>query len=320
MIPLGAIAGFLLALPLGLICSAPPSMASIVIGLPVAIVCLLLLWPWIRDGQLPRGLMGIGVAVLLIDLFTTEGIGMAGIAEMLWLLLALGQVTPEGEPQACASAPPRFTPRWVVFALLAAGLGLAFACYHTSYSRVLPCQRFEQPARHEYLASQLPSARELLERAVEADPYSREVRALLAQVNLEIWQASLDAVDYAAFEANDELARRLAPESAAIWRASAQRYQMAYAKTDKEGRSLQPRALDQALASARRAVELYPGSANDHAMLAEIYRQAGDEAAYRREARAAVDLDRRMVHEDKKLPQDLRRKLESAAEETHMTE
>jgi hypothetical protein len=58
---------------------------------------------------------------------------------------------------------------------------------------------------------------------------------------------------------------------------------------------------------------LYPGSGNDRAALAMDYQLSGDESSYRREAQAALELDRRMPHEDKKLPEALRRKLEAAA-------
>ena len=47
-----------------------------------------------------------------------------------------------------------------------------------------------------------------------------------------------------------------------------------------------------------------------------IYQLSGDEASYRREAQAALELDRRMPHEDKKLPEALRRQLESVAEQS----
>ena len=106
----------------------------------------------------------------------------------------------------------------------------------------------------------------------------------------------------------------MAPEAAPVWRASADRYRRAFAKTDALGRHVQPRAIEQAIEIARRAVELYPGSGGDHAALAMIYRLAGDEAAYRREAQAALELDRRMPHEDKKLPEALRRELQTVEE------
>ena len=80
------------------------------------------------------------------------------------------------------------------------------------------------------------AARALLERAVRADPYAREAHSQLAEVNLEIWRTTLNPADYSAFERNDAMARNLAPQSAAAWRMSAERYQRAFAQTDGQGR------------------------------------------------------------------------------------
>ena len=56
-----------------------------------------------------------------------------------------------------------------------------------------------------------------------------------------------------------------------------------------------------------------PIARSDHAALATLYELSGDAASYRGEAQVALELDRRMPHADKKLPEDLRRKLETAA-------
>ena len=101
------------------------------------------------------------------------------------------------------------------------------------------------------------------------------------------------------------------PRPAPIWRSSADRYRLAFAKTDASGQHPQPRAIAQAVEIARRTVALYPGSGNDRAALALDYQLSGDESSYRREAQAALELDRRMPHEDKKLPEALRQKLEA---------
>ncbi len=244
--------------------------------------------------------------MLLVDLLTTGGIGIPAVAQSLWLLLALGF---DGAwPREGAS-------RAVAIVLLVIGLGLTVACHQTSYARVLPCQGFLQLARREYLDGQRQSALETLQRAVAADPLSSDAHALLAEVYLDSWLENLDPADYEAFETHDELARRTAPQAAPIWRASADRYRRAFAKTDAQGRHVQPRAIEKAIEFAEKTADkLYPNSGSDHAALAAMYQISGDEAAYRREARAALELDRRMPHEDKKLPQPLRRQLEAAAE------
>ena len=296
----GLIGGFLLSIPLGEISSAPPSNFAVIIGLPVAAACMLLLVPWVRDGAFSPALAGVGVAVLLVDLLTTGGIGMPGIAQSLWLLLALG----------LGGAWPRTAPRIMAIVLLLVGLGLSIACHQTSYARVLACQSFQRLARREYFDGHRQSALNYMRQAVAADPYSSDAHAFLAEIYLDSWLARPDLADYEAFEAEDALARRMAAEAAPIWRASADRHRRAFAKTDAAGRCLQPRAIEQAVEIARQTVQLYPASGSDRAALAMICHLAGDEQSYRREAMAALELDRRMLHEDKKLPPSLRRELE----------
>ncbi len=302
----GTIGGFLLSIPLGLISSAPPNAMPVALGLPVAIVCLVLLLPWVRDGTFAPGLAGLSVTVLLVDLLTTGGIGIPGIAQSLWLLMALG----------LGAAWPRELPRVMAIALLAIGLGLLVACYQTSYARVVPCQSSLRLARREYLDSDRQAALQAAQRAVNADPLSSDAQAFLAEIYVDAWLADLDPADYQAFESHDALARRMAPEAAPIWRASAERYRRAFAITDSRGRHVAPQAIEHAVEAARRAVELYPASGSDHVALAILYQLFGDEAAYRREAQIALELDGGMPHADKKLPEAVRLKLKAATEGT----
>ena len=222
----GTIGGFLLSIPLGLISSAPPNAMPVAIGLPVAIVCQVLSLPWVRDGTFTPGLAGLGVTVLLVDLLTTGGIGIPGIAQSLWLLMALG----------LGGAWPRDLHRFAAIALLAISLGLLAACYQTSYARVVPCQSSLRLARREYLDDDRQAALQAAQRAVDADPLSSDAQAFLAEIYLDVWLADLDPADYQAFESHDALACRMAPEAAPIWRASAERYRRAFAITDSRGR------------------------------------------------------------------------------------
>ena len=70
-----------------------------------------------------------------------------------------------------------------------------------------------------------------------------------------------------------------------------------------------PSVLGKAVAAYRRAVSLYPNSANIGPRLAEALLAVGDMAAFRREARTALQLDRETPHLDKKLPDDVRNRL-----------
>lgn len=80
--------------------------------------------------------------------------------------------------------------------LPAIGLGLAGACYRTSYTRVLPCQGFQRSALRKYLDGDRQSALELLQKAVEADPRSSEAHAFPAELYLDSWLEKPDVADY----------------------------------------------------------------------------------------------------------------------------
>ncbi len=158
--------------------------------------------------MVPAWYAGLGVAVLLIDLLTTGGIGIPAVAQSLWLLLALG----------LDGAWPREAPLGVAIALLAIGLGLSVACHQTSYARVLPCEGLQRVARREYLDGERQAALEASRQAVEADPRSSDAQALLAEIELDSWLADLKPADYEAFETHDALARRMAPQAVPVWR------------------------------------------------------------------------------------------------------
>jgi Tfp pilus assembly protein PilF len=371
----GAVGGFLLAVPLGRMSAAPPGPAVTLLGLPVAVACLVLLRGWVRDGRLPVELPAIGVAVLLVDLLTTGGISLPAVAGTFWLLLALGvydcredqpsrpggarrpmlrigarrptlqtEPAPLDQPRTQLPSPrpsperrggpdalptpdtrhptpsslstlhsPLPTPHTLLpapaWAGLIAALALAVACYATAYAPVLRCQGFLRRAWRNVADGRLVAAREDLERAAEADPWSPQPHVELAAAALEEWWSRLDEPSYARFERHDASARRLSPQSAVLWLTSGDQYTRAFSRKDGAGRRLRPCAIDKAVESYRRAVELYPNDALGHARLALAYRAAGDETAAGRQAEIALDLDRRTPHADKKLPDAVRQSL-----------
>ncbi len=98
-----------------------------------------------------------------------------------------------------------------------------------------------------------------------------------------------------------------APRAAALWLAAGEQYLEAFAHDHR------PADRDQAMAAYHRAVELYPNNALYHAELALALRQTGDHAGFRREADAALRLDDRNPHEEKKLPSEVREQLSAGA-------
>ena len=170
---LGGLVGFLLSLPLGMLSAAPPGLMPVLLGLPLAAATVAVLLGWIREGRMPGWLPAVGVAVLLIDLLATGGIGFPGVAGTFWLLLALG----------LQHEPPRAHGDLAAWTMLAGAVALAVACYGTAYRPVVECQTQLQ------LAERVPAqAVEHWEAAAAADPLSAEPWRRLAAARFEAWR------------------------------------------------------------------------------------------------------------------------------------
>ena len=304
----GGACGFLLSVPVGLLSAAPPGVAAVLLGLPLAAATVMLLLGWIRDGWLPRVLPAVGVAVLLVDLLASGGIGLPSVAGTLWLLMALGL---QGD---CVAQPPSAVAhdshsrgrlchilRQLLFnawtALLVA-IALALACYGTAYNPVLGCQAHLRRAEREPAR-----AVEHLEAAAAADPWAAEPWRQLAAIEFESWWQQPDEDAFDRFERASEKVLELAPHCAPAWLAAGDWYFRAFSKTDQRGE------IEEAVEAYRHAVQLYPHCAVYRAKLAEACRAAGDQAAFRHEAEAALWLDDATPHIDKKLPADVRDRL-----------
>jgi hypothetical protein len=290
----GGVCGFLMAAPLGLLSAAPPGVASLLLGLPLAVATLALLWRWIEHGRLPRWLPALGVVTMLVDLLATGGIGFPGVAGSLWLLMALGL---QGER-------PRELRPAVAWVALAVAMGLAVVCYRSAYSPVLGCQAQLR------LAERKPAeAVEHLETAAAIDPWASEPWKQLAAVELERWWQQPNAVDFVSFVAAQVNALELAPNSASLCLTAGDWSMRAFSKTDERGKPLAPTSIGRALYAYDRAVQLYPNSAIYRAKLANAYQVVGDEASFRREAETALRLDDLTPYNDKKLPDKVRDRL-----------
>ncbi len=92
----GSAAGFGLAVLLNLIWGFEPRMGESILGVCITGVAVGILLPWIRVGRLPSPLYLIGIGVLLIALSAIGGITFGGVADSLWLLLALGLNASDG--------------------------------------------------------------------------------------------------------------------------------------------------------------------------------------------------------------------------------
>jgi O-antigen ligase len=296
----GGIVGFLLAVPMGMLSAAPLGAVPVLLGLPLAAAAVALMHGWIRDGVLPRWLPGVCVIALLINLLAAGGIGFPGIAGTFWLLLAL---TLDGRHR-------RTWPMVAAWAALVVCLALSVACYFTAYRPVMKCQMELQ------FAEQEPDrAIAHIEAAAAADPLSSEPWRQMAAIAIEAWCKRPQNVIFSRFLEAKDKALELSPNSAGLWLAAGDWMSRAYSKTDDHGNRLMPGAIQSAVESYRRAVQLYPNSALRRAKLAEASLAAGDRAAFRREAEIALRLDQITPHSDKKLPAPLRDRLGSLLED-----
>jgi hypothetical protein len=308
----GGGAGFLLSVPLGAISAAPPVTTAVplgplgqinvvtvvLLGLPLAAATVAALLGWIREGRMPGWLPAVGVAVLLIDLLTSGGIGMPGVAGTFWLLLCLGLQTAGGDSR-------RRRPGWTFWAGLAAAIALAAACYGTAYNPVLTCQA---DMRLSLRMGNTFNMIKQLKVAAAADRLSAEPWRAVAAAEFQLC-SQIPGRLFTAFEEADRNVLQLAPNSAPDWLASGDWYFEAASKTDGQGSKLVPDALGKAVAAYEKAVELYPNDALCRAKLAEAYRAAGQRPEFRREAEEALRLDRLTPHADRKLPAGLRSRL-----------
>jgi O-antigen ligase len=297
----GAVCGFLLAWPLGLISSAPPGLTAVLLGLPLAAGCVAVLAGWVVRGWLPAVLPAVGVLVLLVNLLAAGGIGFPGVAGSLWLLLALGLNAAEAE------RPPWTLPRVSVLTMLAVALAAAAACYATAYRPVLCCRGNIRSAQGEMADGKLSMAEMHLRAAAEADPWAAEPWQQLTSLALTRWQQEATPGAFRQFDQYlrryDEVVEQLTGNSSRAWMAAGELHRTAYAITGR------PSDIRKAIEAYSRAVELYPNSGLCRAKLALAHQSAGDVRAFRQEADRALRLDEQTPHADNRLPVELRRQL-----------
>ncbi|NUQ61957.1 MAG: O-antigen ligase family protein [Pirellulales bacterium] len=279
----GGAAGFPLSLPLGLMSSAPPGWIAFAMGLPLAVVFLTALWPWIHQGRLPPLLTGAAVLVLLLDLSAAGGIGFAGVAGSLWLLLALGLNLAEQR------GPRRFH-RSAAIAAVAMAMVVALACYLSAYGPVLASRTAIEAAHR-----QTHRAGELLHQAAAADPLAAEPQTQLAMRAFHEWQRSRTPRALLEFEQRLKTALRRDPHSNSAWANAGRLYSEAYAAAG------QADLLEKAVEAYRRSTQCYPTNARYRADLALALLKAGDQTAFREQAEEALRLDNLTPHTDKKL-------------------
>ena len=289
-VSVGALVGVLLSIPVGSMSAAPPVWFVSLAAIPVGIVVLTMLRPWVLNADESPLLWTFAAAVLLIHLLFAGGITFPGVAGSLCLLVALAL-----NASACGH---RNTSRRTGAAVLAGALVLLVGCHLTGYQPTLTARLLTDRA----LAAE-GDPRTMLQQAANADPWATEPRRFLADVIRQQWSAHPDPATMADFDraVQDTLDR--APRAAPTYRHFGLAYCECY--TLNRNRDL----LEKGIKLLKHATELYPNDCRKHADLAEAYLAAGDQPNYRHERDEALRLDQLTPHLDKKLPDEQRQRL-----------
>ncbi len=295
----GAIAGIVLAWPLGIIVGFPPELVPIggnlsipgiwLIGLPTALLCLWLLDSWVAAGKLPIALPVLSLFVLLVNLLAAGATSFPGVFLTVWLLATVAL--------ANANAPAwNWTPsRAGSLGLLAATALLAWLCMQTEFSPVLAAPNRIAAAEKLLASGRFDRASEQLLAAASEDPWSPEPQRLLAISALQQWLASKSRDDWQRFQQATAAYQRLAPRHHAVYTERGHWLLEAWRTTGNAA------LLDDAIEAYRQAVLWYPGRALERAQLAWALHLAGRADQARAAADEAKRLDDRTPHRELKL-------------------
>jgi hypothetical protein len=308
----GALAGLALAwiAPYatgGLIDIAPGLVLTIACG-AIGAGIVWLLWPWVEHGTLAAPMLAAAALALAVNLLAAGGIAFPAVAGAMWLLIALTlDVTEMSVEQSAIRTSGRMVRRINVGRIPLSIAGLAsltavVGCYWFGYRPVVLSLLESSAAR----AASGTEIEQLLESAADNDPYAAQPQLDLAQWNFERWNHDQQPQSFAQFEATVNKAIELRPSQSAVWLRVGLWYRQVAARTH------QAEHFDRAVDACRRAVELYPNHAREHAMLALACHAAGHGEDAQREAAEAWRFDALTPHADQRLHDDLRRELVSA--------
>lgn len=304
----GAAVGLVLALAIGPLVGFSFSEQRLAGALALGALVIAAAWRWIAHGALPPRLPALGAVVLLIHLLAAGGIAYPGVAGTLCILagLALNESDAASAPRA-ASANPSGMP-WLPALGLVATVVAAVACYLSAAQPVVAFHAAMAKAESdEARDSQQRIA--MLKRAAKADPMSAEPWVAIAELELATLAANpKDAQAHREFLLAAERSLLLRPHSAATWRRAGAWYRRLHELNGDLG------AAQNAAHCLRRAVELYPNSPALAAECALAALVAGETSDAKRCAEAALELDARTPHADKKLSSDQRAQMERMRE------
>ena len=251
-----------------------PDSSLLWIGMPVGALALVLQYPWIKRGSLDLKWIGIAGFALLMNLLASGGIGFSGVAQGVWILLAL-------IVNHLDASLPWELGRKRQLALSAVVLFVGALFWQSMYRPVTQFQPFILAAEyHQQQGSDLLAIRSLT-RAAQIDPQSVQPWRLLAN----LYQRTKDG---GAMERAIEQTLCRDPQSYALHQQMAELWL-------REGRP------ERAVPLLQTAVELYPASGINHAQLAWVCQLVGNVLAAQNHASLALQLDKLNPHAEQKL-------------------
>ena len=262
-----------------------------------------LLFPWLAatgaiavgcpSRWLRPGVFGCAVAGVVVQLTASGGIGIPGVAQSLWILLALGQNLVEEHREPLRIRHPAVT----TSTALAVVAGLAtFSLW--VLRPVTGCQAEISLGRVSLQQFDIANARRHFLAAAELDPLAAEPWMELARNYFDPWRNPTQRTNEADFEQAVramQRALRLAPQRLELHSDLGGMFAFRAMQTQR------PQYWTGAIASYERCVALYPTSASLKARLADVLWQAGEHDRARLEMLRTLQLDDQTPHKDKKL-------------------
>lgn len=298
----GVVIGVVLGFGCGFLADLVPGVQLLYTGLPVGLVVLWLLRPWIFNGELTLPMLLIPLVALLVNLFAAGGISSPGVATSVWWLVVLALVVRGTSIDNRLTASIALSRNGQLVAVLVT-LGLGVLYHRTVYDPV-----FRMPAAisEATVASRTGRTTDALNAAAMAAqidplsplPYVTNNQQTVDLSDLWFQRLALEGDTQtlrSEFKLACESGARLDPRSENTFSQIAHRYLALYRRYGRRD------DLEEAQHYYQQAVERFPNHALGHAQLAWVLHLAGDQRAAAAEAQAAYELDRRHGHVENKL-------------------
>lgn len=288
-IPIGGLVGILISFPVAVVSGIPhdptTTLGAILFGGPC---CIALYYTANRVG-IVLATVGIALIVFALNLLATGGIGIIGVAQSGWLLLA---VTLNLAPTACHTweGGKRSAIGLAVAAILAALL-----CQQTAMNPIFRSSLMVAQSQEAMSSKRMVAAIELALEAGKADPLGDQPAQLLSSLMFDKWQTDRSDASFAQFEAASREWIRRHPNSRQVFRQIGIWYLMAFESTS------QVEYGESAIHAFENAVTRNPNNGLLHAQLAWALYLVGDQPRAKLEAAEAMRLDKLNPHFDTQL-------------------